>query len=81
MLSPLFRSIRTRGLLAVAMAALVRCTPDATPCVALPGSSIFLLPRAIETYRNAVVAQSMSSALQGRAAPFPAQDAPTGTMP
>lgn len=69
MLPSLFRSIRTRSLLAVAMAVLVRCSPDAAPCVALPGSSIFLWPRAMEPQHHAPVAASTSSALQGRAAP------------
>ena len=80
MLLPLFRSIRMRGLLAVAMAVLVRCTPDAAPCVALPGSSIFLLPRAMEAYRDAVVTQSMSLALRGRAAPWLTRYSPTAAL-
>ena len=64
MTSPSLRFFRFRGLLAVVAALLVRCSPDAAQCVALPGSSVYLLPRSDPTPSGSLAAL----ALRGRAA-------------
>ena len=68
MTSPTLRFFRFRGLLAVVAALLVRCSPDAVQCVALPGSSVYLLPRSDPTPSGRLAAL----ALRGRAALFDA---------
>ena len=65
----LTRWIRTRGILAVLVAALVRCAPDVAPCVALPGASIIMASRAADaTGLTPMLYHARTLALQGRAA-------------
>lgn len=59
-----FRSLRLRGALALCAAILVRCSPEIGPCIALPGSSVYVLPSGAQSPADRVVAL----ALQGRAA-------------
>ena len=52
-------------MLALLAAAVVRCTPDVAACVALPGSSVYVLPPTeVKSSRDI-----LAVALQGRAAP------------
>lgn len=65
-----FRAFRSRGLLAVLAAILVRCTPEVAPCIALAGASVFVTadpasPRQREAVGNE---QMKAMALWGRAA-------------
>ncbi len=58
------RTLRLRGALALCAAVLVRCSPDIGQCIALPGSSVYVLPSGVEAPAGRVLAL----ALQGRAA-------------
>ncbi len=70
----LTRWMRTRGILAVLAAALVRCAPDVGPCVALPGASIIMASRSENAAGLAPMLHSASAlALRGRAALLYAQ--------
>jgi len=67
--STLFRSLSLRGLLAVAVAVLVRCSPEVAQCIALPGSSIYLAaPPADPSQAGSAVTAGTWPALWGRAA-------------
>ena len=59
-----FRSFRFRGALALCAAMLNRCSPEIGQCIALPGSSVFVLPSAVESPMDRLLA----IALHGRAA-------------
>lgn len=77
-MSPSFlRSIRFRGVLALLAAAVVRCTPDVAACVALPGSSVYVLPHTEAISGRDVLAM----ALQGRAAPDAIRRSPAPAVP
>jgi len=65
----LFRSLSLRGLLAVAAAVLVRCSPEVAQCIARPGSSIYLAaPKADPSQAGSTVSAGTRPALRGRAA-------------
>lgn len=65
-----FRAFRSRGLLAVIAAVLVRCTPEAAPCIALPGASVFVTPDLASPRQHEAIKyeQMKAVALRGRAA-------------
>lgn len=65
-----FRALRSRGLLAVLAAVLVRCAPEAAPCIALPGASVFVATDPSSTRQPVAVGyeQAKAVALWGRAA-------------
>ena len=65
-----FRALRSRGLLAVLAAVLVRCTPDAAPCIALPGASVFVTSGPVSPRQHEAIGyeQMKAVALRGRAA-------------
>ena len=58
------RSLRLRGALALCAAMLIRCSPEISQCIALPGSSVYVLPSAVESSADRLLA----IAPQGRAA-------------
>jgi hypothetical protein len=58
------RTLRLRGALALCAALLVRCSPEIGQCIALPGSSVYVLPSGAEATAEGIVAL----ALRGRAA-------------
>lgn len=59
-----FRNLRLRGALALCAAILLRCSPEIDRCIALPGSSVYVLPSGVQSPKDRIVAL----ALQGRAA-------------